>query len=401
MTDKKPPIYIMPDDEFVNMKLGEESRHKESFLDSLMEASKNNTKFTTTGMKKKDSNSKKPSLTSTSDDLLMSSLSIPDRIDDDVMISDDVWDRMITQFDELSPIDDITSQERFGYRKNREGEDEYQELFKKEKSMLNDVLSDLQKRSKVLSKKIDAMTGKGAYGVTKNFVDLIEASTALENTKLSVIKEMVNVKKTATDLRLKDKRMNPESEDDNIDSVADAFYKQIMGGNNKDFLQNTLSPYSGMQMAQGVIVGGRSDSSQLTSNGSSDDDDEFRDDIGFNISQPISTQYSIEDDPTLNVDKYGYIANETRNVEVCVYRYDDDTLKFVALDENGEIVNNYQLPESYLLNDMSIKPMARYAYDRFQRKYRIVDASAPGVDLDDLDDDYYDSVTNDDKYNID
>lgn len=386
---KKPGIYIMTDEEFEEMKKNE---NKESVLNALMEATKNESKFTVKDMKKRETKSKSKMSDEKGDNLIFSSLDIPDRVDDDFSISDAQWDGMMSYFDEISPIDDIAGEERFNYRRQSD-EDEYQAMFKKEKSMLNDVLTELQKRSKVVNSKINAMSGKGTYGVSKNFVDLVEASASLDKTKLDTIKELVNIKKTAADLKLKDRRLNPDTDEDDRDSVADAFYKQIMGGGNKQFLQNTLTPYSNLQ---GGIVGTRSESGY-----GNEIDNEYRDDIGFNISQPIPQEYQqYSNDEELSADPYGYIANENKGVQICLHRFDDDTLRFVAIDDNGETIDDYELPDDSLLSDMRIKPMSSYAYDRYDRKYKIIDIQTSGVDLDDLDDDYYDTVTNDDKYDL-
>ena len=387
---KKPGIYIMTDEEFEEMKRNE---NKESVLSALIEASRNDSKFTVKDMKKKETKTKSKLSDTKGDGLLFSSLDIPDRVDDDFSISDAQWDGMMSYFDEISPIDDIAGEERFNYRRHSD-EDEYQAMFKKEKSMLNDVLTELQKRSKVVNSKINAMSGKGTYGVSKNFVDLVEASVSLDKTKLDTIKGLVDIKKTAADLKLKDRRLNPDTGEDDRDSVADAFYKQIMGGGNKQFLQNTLTPYSNLQ---GAIIGSRSNSEI----NDIEIDDEYRDDIGFNISQPIPQEYQqYNNQEELEADPYGYIANENKGIQICLHRFDDDTLRFVALDENGETVDDYELPDESLLTDIKIKPMSNYAYDRYERKYKIIDVQTSGVDLDDLDDDYYDTLTNDDKYDL-
>ena len=117
----------------------------------------------------------------------------------------------------------------------------------------------------------------------------------------------------------------------------------------------------------------------------------------FNVSQPIPQQYSYDGDD-VEVDSTGYIANEKRNVEICIYKYDDGSMKFVALDEDGEVVHNYELPDESLLASIHTKPMSSYAYDEYDRKYKIVDVSSC-VSLDDIDDDKYDNVSTDDKYN--
>ena len=380
MTSKQ-PIYIMTDEEFFEMK---KSENKESVLSNLLDASKNNTKFSMKTMKKKKEPDKSSEMKSSMNgsDILFEAIDIPEKVEG-IVIDDEKWDDMMAYFDEISPIDDIVNDERYSYRRNSD-EDDYQRLFKKENSMLSDVLSDLQKRSKLINNKINAMSGKGTYGISKNFTELVEAANSLDSTKLSVIKEMVGIKKTAADLKLKDKRLNPDEGIDDRDSVADAFYKQIIGGGTKNFLQSTLTPYAGLQ---GGIVGTGSVNNQ-----------EYNDDIGFNITQPIPYANTDSGYDEIVADKYGYIANENRNVEICIYRYEDGSMKFVALDEDGEVVHNYELPSEVLLDDIRTKPMSSYAYDKYDRKYKIIDISTSGVDLSDMDDDNYDDISDDDKY---
>lgn len=382
MPKDKPGIYIMTDEEFSSMKKLED---KESFLDSLMEASKSESKFTTKNIKKKSTDNKFTDKKGES--LIFGTFDIPERIDDDFSISDDQWDSMMGAFDEISPIDDISEEDRFVYRsRRRDDEDEYEAMFKKERSMYNEVLSDIQKRSKIINNKIVSMSSKGTYGMSKNYVDLVQASAQLDNSKISVIDKLVNIKKSIVDLRMKDRKMNPETNDEDKDSVADSFYKQIIGGGNRQFLQSTLAPYSNLQ---------KKDSYQ--------DSDEDEDGFGFNITKPIDQQLGLSEEEyaDYDIDKYGYIANEKKNVDVVVQRFPDGSMKFAALDEDGNKVDNYELPNDILLQDLQMKPLSSYAHDKFDRKYKIIDVPVQTVNLDDLDDDYYDTLTNDNKYDID
>ena len=118
----------------------------------------------------------------------------------------------------------------------------------------------------------------------------------------------------------------------------------------------------------------------------------------FNLTQPIPYDELDNLDRDEDIDKYGYIANENRNVEIHVYRYPDDSLSFVALDEDGVEVSDYQLPDEYTLESLEIKPMSKYATDRYGRKYPVIDIDNR-VDISDIDDEYYDTIDTDDKYN--
>lgn len=288
-------------------------------------------------------------------------------------VSKDEWQNMLNAFDELSPIDDITEEERTRYRRRSDG-DKYDDMFKKELSMLNDVLSDIQQRSKIVRDKINYISGRtrDVKGVTKNYVDLISASSTLDTTRLNVIKELVNVKKTKSDLRMKESKLNPEeNKEQDRDTVADMFYKSILNGSTKEFAKQSSAQYENMNMEVP--------------------------ESGFNITQPLPID-AYGDDYNGYSDKYGYIKNENRNVQVCLYRYSDDTLSFVALADDDTEVPDYELPDIDLLETMSIRPGASYAYDKFGRKYKILDVDNQPNDIisneDFNDDDKYEFAAN-------
>ena len=385
---KRSPIYVMSDDEMDAM-LSENK--KSSLMDSLLDAAtQKTTRFSSVRRKNqpvKDETSESNRIISSSDDLENDLVSLEEiNLSDKKisLLSDGDWDSMMTEFDELSPIDDITYEDRMNYRRKQTG-DKFDQMFNKEQSMLNDLLASLQKRSKLIDKKIDSMTaGRSTYGVSKNFADLLNASNSLESTKLSVIKELIGVKKTATDLRMKDQKMNPdEGEVEDRDTIADRFYKSIISGNSRDFIKSSMSQYDG---------GGN----------------QFQ---GLNLSQPSS----FINGPDLNesdADKYGYIKYETLNAQVCICRHEDGSMEFVAIDEDNNVIPDYELPSNNLIVNVSIKPGSQYGYDEYSRKYRVFDAEEInfnpvsqndpyGNSSPELDDEPYDDVTNDDKYDMD
>lgn len=381
--NKKSGIYLMTDEEFNAMK---QKENKESVLNELLAATKNDGKFTTKNVKR----TSKPQTSELSKSSIkdapisdLSAFSTNTENREPIKLSDSDWSDMIDYFGE-SPIDDITSSDMYSYRHPKDSDDKFKNLFAKETSMLNSVLADLQKRSKIVNDKIKSMSGKGTYGVSKNFSDLLEAANSLDTVKLNAIKSMADMKKSAVDLKLKDKRLNPVAEVEDNDSIASAFYKQIIGGGANNFVNSSTNQFNQLQVPNGAVVSNSSNSNNQN------------DCIPFNVSQPIPQDYSY-DGNDIAVDTTGYIANEKKNVEICIYKYDDGSMKFVALDEDGEVVHNYELPDESLLASIHTKPLSNYAYDKYNRKYKIIDVSSC-VTLDDIDDDKYDTVTTDDKY---
>lgn len=383
---KKSPIYVMSDDEMDTMM---SDNKKSELMDSLINAvSQKTTRFSAVRRKKQptedtsDLNRLKPSSDNLENDLVsLEEINLSDKSVS--LLSDGDWDDMMDRFDELSPIDDITYEDRMNYRRKQTG-DKFDQMFNKEQSMLNDLLAGLQKRSKLIDKKIDAsLSGRGAYsGVTKNLADLLNASNSVESTKLNVIKELIGVKKTAVDFRMKDQKMNPDDNmEEDRDTIADRFYKSIISGNSRDFIKSSMAQY--------------------------DTQDQFN---GFNLSQPSSFTNNPDLD-TSDADKYGYIKYENVNAQVCICRYEDGSMEFVALDEDNNVIPGYELPSNNLIVNISIKPGSQYGYDEYARKYRVFDAEEINFNTSDnrydeysspeLDDEPYDDATNDDKYDMD
>ena len=361
-SDVECPIKILSDAEFDALTLKE---NKTSFLDNLRSAS-STSGFSARKVRESKERSKSDDKIVSTGDITPSILELPERVE---YFDDERWESMMAQFDELSPIEDITDQERSYYR-SKTGGDKFDEMFKKERSMLNDVLGDIQKRSKIINQRINSMGTKGSYGISKSFVELVEAGTAMDTAKLQIIKAMADLKKTATDLRMKDQKNNPDNGiTETKDSIADKFYKSIISGGSRRFIESSMQNYHNT----GYDVNNPTQ---------------------FNISQPIDTMGQSSNVTVDEVDAYGYIRNESRNVDICLYRYPDGRLEFVALDEDGIVVDDYELPYEELLDTIEIKPMSKYGYDTYQRKYRIIDVEG----YMNFDDPRYDKMTSDDKY---
>lgn len=365
---KECPVRLMSDEEFNAMTIKE---NKSSFLNSLTSASSTSKGFSAKRIRERNEKKSEQNKSLSTFSLDNPAMDIPERVD---YIDDERWEELLQKFDEISPIDDITDEERSYYRRKTDG-DKFDELFKKERSMLSDVLTDIQKRSKLINARINSMSGKGSYGVSKNFVELVDAGTGMDKAKLDVIKAMADLKKTATDLRMKEMKNNPVTNDESNDTIADKFYKSIIGGGSQKFIQSSIQQY-------------RTNDANHSLPGT------------FNITQPLSNTTISSNYSNNNADKYGYIRNENKHVDICLYRFNDNHLEFVALDENGNEVPDYELPSDMLLDTIDIKPMAKYGYDKFQRKYRIIDVNDT-VDLRNIDDESYDSENTDDKYDYD
>ena len=313
-------------------------------------------------------------------------------------IGDDEWEEILSKastFNSPSPIDQITrnvmgefSLEDIGIK---EEESSFQTMFKTEQAMLAELLKDVTKHAKAAGTKLDDMTKKSAGygGVSKTYADLVSATNSLNSTRLSIVKEMAALKKTIADLDMKKIKDSGESAVTSNDDVANSFYEQIVS-NRKQFVEESMNSYYGSgQIQQSVSP------SQLQDNNSSQsylgnidnlDDDSYAEQTPRKSRSITSSIYYQEDDDNSNsdADPYGYIRNEKNGVSICVERYSDGRINFVAIDENGDGVDNYELPGDDLLLDLEIRPMSKWATDSVGRRYRIIDVDPNGVDISDI-----------------
>lgn len=347
---------------------------KRSFLSELENVSQSNTpKTRTSDFSVKNIKRRDHSILDTPVELDIDNIQDIGNLDN-IQLSDNVWNKIIDKYENMSPIEDITRDGMMSYKRNGDG-DRYDAMFKKELAMLSEVLSSLNTASKIVDKKISFYKDKGktsSGGVMKSFSDIITAQNSLQQTKMQAIKSMADIKKSAEDLRMKNDKINPTVEEDN-DSIADNFYKSIINGGRDNFIKNAMSNISQSQDIQ----------------------DNQTNHQEFNISQPntyINTsdnnyQYN-NDSESNNIDEFGYIRHEYDDIQVCIERLPDGGMVFVAINNNGEPVDDYELPDSSLTDTISIPPMSNFGYDKFGRKYKIIDAGGD-VDISDVIDDEF------------
>lgn len=334
-----------------------------------------------------------------------------------ISIEEEDWDAILEKASELSPspIEDITTSEMGAFRLEDIGiKDEvssYQNMFKKEQAMLAEILKDVTEQSKNANAKLKDMTKKSAGygGVSKTYPELLSASNSLNSTRLSIIKEMANLKKTVADLEFKKlKEMGGEKDGTSNDDVADSFFKQIVS-NRKGFIESSMpgGTMGGLSYSDSGntnidplnIDYEKKDRSQM----SYDENDGNEQYVTpkqrkFNITSPLhyDNDYQSEYDEN-EADPYGYIRNENRGISICVERYQDGRLQFVAIDKDGESVDDYELPGDDLLLDLSIRPLSKYATDSEGRRYRILDIDPDGIDISDIIDDDSESLYEDNR----
>ena len=222
--------------------------------------------------------------------------------------------------------------------------------FEPEMMILRNLQMDQDKFVDSLQKKYDQMenTKSTARGVGKYTTDLINTITSARATSLQIVDKIISTKKTIADLDFKERKefgSNNNSEQTNLANYASTYLKQMMtvGRNN--------------------VVG------EQSSHSVDDVDSEDTDDLFSSIDESLG-----DTDRSDEVDKY--LKYENDNIEVKVVWYDgksDDDIRekydFIAEDPNGNIIDDYPLPEK---TKMSINRSTEMATDLYGNKYKLI-----------------------------
>ena len=241
-----------------------------------------------------------------------------------------------------------------GKKKKKKNKDKdivnHKKDFEPEMMMLRNLQLEQDKFVDSLQKKYDQMenTKSTARGVGKYTTDLINTITSARATSLQIVDKIISTKKTIADLDFKERKefgSNNNSEQANLTNYASTYLKQMM------------------TVGRTNIV----DQSQNYSVDEIDSDD--TEDLFSSIDESLG-----ETDRSDEVDKY--LKYENDNIEVKVIWYDsvsdDDITKkydFIAEDPNGNVIDDYPIPEK---TKMSINRSTGMATDLYGTKYKLI-----------------------------
>jgi hypothetical protein len=388
-------VKILSDEEFAEYR---KKQKRKSFLEELEKMSKPTSgSFSIKNIKPEPKKEKEPDALPPMINPEMQPLNVSEDWNDFV--------RDLGEVDALSPINSVTDERITGFQLDDEmmdGADKYSNVFKKELAMLSEVLKDVKTHGTRVNQQLTKMTqtGKGAgnrsVGITKNYSDLVEAYNAINTSKVQIIKTMADLRAKQVDWRMKDKA-NAPSESESTDNIADRFFKNIVGGGTKHFIDNSLQGYSHADFEYDPVDDSQTGGLNTEVAGDPAEIDSIAQSMGFNITQPIQGMHQYGNSGVVG-DEFGNIANEKRRVDICVYEYGDGNYQFVALDSDGEVVEGVELPsdaDPSIYASLHIRPGSDYVYDKYNRKYRIIQMN--GVDISDIDEMEYPFGSDEDK----
>lgn len=259
-------------------------------------------------------------------------------------------------------IDEIGSKSKRIYNKMKDEGNEFEKEFSDELKMYYELLDEINKFSKKLDRKFDALDGSKAKGNSKYSNDLIASIVSVKGSKLSTIKEITALKKTITELKMKADKANPNIDDGSLESSANEYFRNIMSVGRGSFI-NALN--------------GDETSTVSSQNYSSNDDIEYQKsmpDMHEDIQQKIVERLEKEGNDRRTGDGDKYIIYENMNIEQVVkFDVSNNTWELIAVDENMQQVIDYPLPSRQQLGKVKFSGDHRYMTDQSGRSYKVIE----------------------------
>ena len=236
-------VIILSDEEFY---ANQQKEKRKMFLEELEQMSKpsKGNSFSIKNVKpEEDTKKEKPKNTDSISSYMSRS---PEIKTDDTEWGDFVED---LQGFPLSPIESITDENITGFQLDDDivdpDDNKYSKVFKKELAMLSEVLKDVKGLGTRVNNELKKMSfgGKGTSsrvtGIPKGYSDLLEACNSINTSNIQIIKAMSDLKSKQMEWSFKDKaNQGPDSE--STDNIADMYYKRIINGGTKNFIQKII-----------------------------------------------------------------------------------------------------------------------------------------------------------------
>lgn len=219
--------------------------------------------------------------------------------------------------------------------------------FEPEMALLRNLQIDQAKFVDSLQKKYNQMENikSTARGTGKFTTDLIESINQGRSLSMQLVDKIVSVKKTIADLEFKERKE--------------------FGSNNTE--QQNLSNYASTYLKQVIDAGRNNIIGQPSYDGGYDDVSD--DDIG-DIFDSINDSLG-DSERSEEADKYLKYENDGVEVEV-VYNDnaadDEDKYYYIAKNKDGDVIDDYPLPEK---NKLSINRSTGTATDMYGNKYKM------------------------------
>lgn len=258
-----------------------------------------------------------------------------------------------------SEDDDIVKTQKKGYKKLKEHKNAYKKEFAEEITLLYNLLDETTKFSKSIEKELNGMRSTKVRGASKYSTELTEIVLSSKQTKLNILKEIASIKKNIADLAQKAEK-NTKNDEDSINKnerLAAAYFKNILSHGRSNFIQSIERP---------------TDDDEYFIPDTSDDNNGFVDREELEYSRKLEERLDGIVNPFRSEAGSKYIEYEQRGVTVEVHKcVDTGEWDFVAIDKEGEIVEDYPVPTKKSAGRVRFSDDGTYCTDSLGRMYKV------------------------------
>lgn len=268
--------------------------------------------------------------------------------------------------------DDISSgiidEQRRGYKKLKKGDDDFKKEFADEIGLLYDLLDEMKRFVNDNEKKLKNMESSRARGISKYLIDMILAVQQGKVSKLNIIKEIIGLKKTIAELKIKSEAKNKDSGKNSAEHLSSLYFQKIIGGGRVNAVNSLLG-----------MGGGDDDDMEFLPEGVADVLEDFehsRSIANDGVHQKIEERLS-RGNPYRSEEGNAYIEHEHDEVQVRIKRYvDTNDWEFIAIDKNNQVVYDYPVPDPSTVGKMKFSSDGTYATDGRGMSYKVIDVYA-------------------------
>lgn len=219
---------------------------------------------------------------------------------------------------------------------------DYRKEFEPEMTLYKNLLSAQNKFTESLQREYDQIKGvkSSSRGIPKQISDLVENITQARSLSMQLVDKNVNAKKLIAELNFKQKKefgSGALGEGENMADYASTYLKQMLNE------RHNIVSSTGEALVSDY------------------DDDEMLDEI--------SSMFDEDDERPEEVDKY--LKYEKDNIDIYVVITDNDieNYEFLAKSKNGEIIDDYPMPNH---TSISVNRSTNIATDTYGKKYSII-----------------------------
>lgn len=267
----------------------------------------------------------------------------------------------------------IIDEQKKGYEKLKKDENPYKKEFSEELTILYNLLDETNKFGKKLDKMFEGLEKSKTRGVSKYINDLIMSILNSKQSKLSIVKEISNIKKTVADLKIKsDAKADKKAADgtQSTEALASTYFKNVLKYGRGNFVKE----FSGGNDKDEAIDDLIADIERVKS-------EEYSDDQIDKYQQMIEDRLESEDNPFRSHEGSKYIEYENRGVKIYIKKcVDTGEWEFIAMDKDMQQILDYPVPTRRSAGKIKFSDDGRYATDGRSITYKVIEYFLPDED---------------------